>query len=128
MRAQHLLAGKTVIVSLRTLDTSPINVGIHNREFKLEDWVENLRFDDVPEVPYYLSTHRAIVEYQNRMMGSGMDILDTDVVFGTVGSVAYCIHQSEYRLQASDKQTRQSLIAFLRAAIVGFVRPGKEAA
>ena len=85
----HPLAGKTVI--LKNVASDPREIIKDGVEFRVEDWVDRLGKS------WKMQENWATAHYSFRQGGNGNNSLpsDDEVVYGKIGSLGHCIHNSE---------------------------------
>lgn len=86
---KHSLAGKTVLLN-DNVKFDPRGMIFPGVEFRVEDWV------DVMGRSWMAQENWATLHYAKRQSESRSDLpYDDEVVYGKIGSMGHCVHNSE---------------------------------
>jgi len=86
---EHPLAGKTVILN-DNVKHDPRGMILPGVEFRVENWVDAI----TPCQSWRALANWATLHYSARVMASGLPA-DDEVVYGKIGSMGHCVHNSE---------------------------------
>ena len=96
--SSHPLAYKTVVLS--NVAPDPRGLITNGKEFRVEDWVDRLpsstgEFESWKAQDNWATTHYARRQKES-VLNNGPKLPDDDeVVYGHIGTLGHCVHQSE---------------------------------